>query len=271
MNEKMKMGLFGGCFNHAYSSTNWKKPKNIEWIKNTICETNCFVEDAIVPNLNNYKGTKKWSWVVESSPIIEKYHGTKSSIIRNYKQISESYDFLISHDKDIYSLAPNFYYFPPHGTWVLDPQIYPKTKICSMISSNKRMITGHNYRLEWVEKLKNKVDLYGNGIRPFNKKEDVLADYMFSVTIENTQYETYWTEKILDCFACGTIPIYYGSRDIGNYFNPDGIIILTDDFDPLTLTPELYLSKEDAIIDNFERAIKYDVIEDLIWEKFFKI
>jgi hypothetical protein len=94
---------------------------------------------------------------------------------------------------------------------------------------------------------------------------------MFSVTIENSKYETYWTEKILDCFACGTIPIYHGASDIGDYFNMDGIIILNDNFDPNTLTPDLYLSKEDAIIDNYERAIKYDVIEDLIWEKFFKL
>lgn len=139
-----------------------------------------------------------------------------------------------------------------------------------MISSNKRMVDGHNYRLNWVDKLRNKVDLYGTGFNPFDKKEDALADYMFSVTIENTQYETYWTEKILDCFACGTIPIYHGAPDLGNYFNMDGIIILDDNFDVKNLTSDLYLSKEDAIIDNYERAMKYDIIEDLIWEKFFK-
>ena len=130
------------------------------------------------------------------------------------------------------------------------------------------MCSGHNFRLSWMEKLQDQVDLYGRGFNDFKYKEDALADYLFSVTIENDSYETYWTEKILDCFACGTIPIYHGAPDIGDYFNMDGVILLTDDFDIKSLTPELYLSKEDAIIDNFKRALQYNVIEDLMWDKY---
>ena len=36
---------------------------------------------------------------------------------------------------------------------------------------------------------------------------------MFSVCIENDVYDTYFTEKILDCFATGTIPIYKGTKN----------------------------------------------------------
>ena len=36
------------------------------------------------------------------------------------------------------------------------------------------------------------------------------------------------------------------------------------------LTPELYLSKEDAIIDNFNRCLEYDIIEDILWNKYIK-
>ena len=49
---------------------------------------------------------------------------------------------------------------------------------------------------------------------------------MFSVTIENDKYETYYTEKLTDCFATGTIPIYWGCLNISQYFNPKGIVIL---------------------------------------------
>ena len=59
-------------------------------------------------------------------------------------------------------------------------------------------------------------------------KEDGLCDYMFSVAIENGEYETYFTEKILDCFATGTIPVYLRAPDIENHFNMDGIITLSD-------------------------------------------
>ena len=54
---------------------------------------------------------------------------------------------------------------------------------------------------------------------------------MFSIAIENASYETYFTEKLLDCFATGTIPVYYGAPDIGDYFNKDGIIDLSEEFD----------------------------------------
>jgi len=93
---------------------------------------------------------------------------------------------------------------------------------------------------------------------------------MFSVTIENSQYETYWTEKILDCFVTGTVPVYHGAPDLPDYFNMDGVIILDDKFDPAQLTTDLYVSKKDAIKDNFERAIKFEIIEDIIYERYLK-
>lgn len=40
---------------------------------------------------------------------------------------------------------------------------------------------------------------------------------------------TYFTEKILDCFTTGTIPIYQGAPDIGDYCNAEGIVVIDDD------------------------------------------
>jgi hypothetical protein len=48
--------------------------------------------------------------------------------------------------------------------------------------------------------------------------------------MENATYSNMFTEKITDCFMTGTIPIYYGISNIGDYFNTDGIIILDDNF-----------------------------------------
>lgn len=260
-----KIGLIGGGFQHAYSSTLWKKPKYFTWEKNSIQEITCFVDHSIVSEGLNSIGNKKIAWIVESSAIIPE---TINYIKLNHKKISESYEFLITHDKSISCLEDNFYYLPPSGYWVEDPQCYPKTKVCSMITSDKNFCSGHSFRLSSANRLKDKLDLFGRGIRTFEKKEDALSDYMFSVTMENASYEGYWSEKILDCFACGTIPIYYGDPSIGDHFNMDGIIVFNEEFDPSILTDELYLSKEDAIIDNFERCLKYDVIEDIIWEKY---
>ena len=80
---------------------------------------------------------------------------------------------------------------------------------------------------------------------------------MFSIAVENAVYDTYFTEKLTDCFATGTIPVFYGSKKvIKKYFNPDGVIFLDDNFDISTLTEDLYYSKMDAIKDNFERACR---------------
>ena len=110
----------------------------------------------------------------------------------------------------------------------IDLELYPKTKLLSMISSNKNWTDGHNLRVNMMRYLMDKADVFGNQVRPIATKEDGLRDYMFSVAIENSSYETYFTEKIIDCFATGTIPIYWGAPDIGDHFNSDGIISLED-------------------------------------------
>jgi len=90
---------------------------------------------------------------------------------------------------------------------------------------------------------------------------------MFSVAIENGQYETYFTEKLLDCFATGTIPVYLGAPDIGNHFNKDGMIDLSEEFD---ISDEIYYNKMDAIKENLEKAKSMEVLEDFIWENYLK-
>jgi hypothetical protein len=139
-----------------------------------------------------------------------------------------------------------------------------------MISSNKSMVPGHRKRLEFVNKFKDQVHLYGRGFRDLERKEDGMKDYMFSIAVENAVYDTYFTEKLTDCFATGTIPIFYGCRGVTEYFNEDGIIFLDDDFDVSTLTEELYYSKMDAIKDNFERANNLPVAEDYLYETYWK-
>jgi hypothetical protein len=260
-----RIGLIGGWFQHAYSSTLWKRPTYFEWSKGKQEELTFFVDEQIVPQINNK--TNKIAWVVESSSIIP---NIIEDIIHHAKEISESYTYLFTHDKRIYDLADNFIYITPHGYWIKEPKIYKKNKLVSMISSAKRMCPGHNYRLSWVNRLRNKLDLYGTGFNRIKRKEEALVDYMFSVTIENSQYATYWTEKILDCFTTGTIPIYHGSPDIAQFFDSKGIIILNDNFKISDLSIDLYESMCDSIEKNFKIALQYDIIEDILYTRYLK-
>ena len=79
--------------------------------------------------------------------------------------------------------------------------------------------------------------------------------------MENAQHNNFFTEKILDAFATKTVPLYWGCPNVGDFFNPKGIITwtnVTDLFDKLTsLTPWQYNSLTDVIEENYQLAIKY--------------
>lgn len=45
-------------------------------------------------------------------------------------------------------------------------------------------------------------------------KLELLSQYDFSLCFENMQLQGYVTEKIFDCFYAGTVPIYWGAKDI---------------------------------------------------------
>ena len=202
------------------------------------------------------------SLVIESKSIKPKI---VEGIIKNRKLVEDNFEIIFTHDQRLLKLGKKYKWVPANGFWIKNPKIYEKSKMISMISSNKNFTEGHRTRLEWVSILRDQLDLFGRGFNKIKNKEEGLCDYMFSVAIENAQYKTYFTEKILDCFATGTIPIYFGAPDIGNYFNLDGIINLSKKFD---ISEEIYHSKIKAVKDNLERVKKMEIIEDFIWENY---
>jgi hypothetical protein len=53
-----------------------------------------------------------------------------------------------------------------------------------------------------------------------------VSRFKFVISMENTSEDTYITEKICTGFLAGSIPIYWGSPRITDYFNKDRIIIM---------------------------------------------
>ena len=139
-----------------------------------------------------------------------------------------------------------------------------------MIASNKLQCEEHYYRQQIIEKFKDQVDHFGIGFNRISQKEEGLKDYYFSIAMENGNYPLMFTEKITDCFATGTIPIYWGTDKISSMFNPEGIIMLTDQFEIKDLSPDLYHSKYEAIQDNFYRVLELPIAEDYIYENYLK-
>ncbi len=98
-----------------------------------------------------------------------------------------------------------------------------KTKLLSIIVSNKRFTKGHRERYDFAEFLKkelgDQIDIFGID-KPLEDKWDAIAPYKYHIVIENAALDDYWTEKLADAFLGESYPIYYGAPNIENYFSP---------------------------------------------------
>ena len=264
--SKYKLNLFCGD-NLEPSTSALNASKYVQWTYDGSGEANIYVSQQALGAINDTSDKPTYIWLLESRQIIPQYY---QWVIDNYDFVASRVDGIFSCDKELCETYPKIQYAVTNAApWVQDRKVHEKSKLVSMIASNKQMCEGHMKRLQFVEKFRDKLDFYGRGFNEIDCKEDGLRDYMFSVGIENAVYDCYFTEKLTDCFACGTIPIFYGSRGVTKYFNEDGIIFLDDEFDLSSLTPDLYYSKMDAVKDNLERAIEFPIAEDYLYQTYF--
>lgn len=105
-----------------------------------------------------------------------------------------------------------------------------KSKIISTVTSDKTALPGHKMRFAFINQMighfKDRLDLYGDGFNPVDDKFDALFNYKYSISIENSSLNGYFTEKITDCFLTYTMPVYYGCNNIFDYFPKESIIMI---------------------------------------------
>lgn len=103
-------------------------------------------------------------------------------------------------------------------------QSLPKTKLLSVFCSQQGMLPSHRLRLRFTQILKSHfgddLDWYGNGFNSVPEKWNGLADYKFSIVLENQSRFNVITEKIYDPFLSLTYPIYWGAPNLSDYFDP---------------------------------------------------
>jgi hypothetical protein len=282
MNSIQCLGAPFDPINH-YSSNSNRKPKEFIWCT-TYTPFRVFLDNVIIqPVYNNIpikEGEKRYGWICESRSIVPELTAT---LYTEHKHIFEvgKYEAIFTSDKELCKLNSKFKFCLAGSNLPWTPEnkykLYTKTKLVSMIASAKVITSGHAFRHSLAAKYKDSIDLYGGafGTRKiglsknlnteWHNKDDALVDYMFSIVTENDKYDTYYTEKITDCFANGVIPVYWGPSDIGNYFNTDGIISLDDKFDINSLNEDLYYSKLEAVKDNMNRLYKLEGADDMVY------
>jgi hypothetical protein len=211
---------------------------------------------------------KNYGWLTESAAIVPWIYEKFANM---YEDVIDNYNYVFSHSRELVNMHEKIKWIPASATWIRKPKIYTKTRKLSMVTSAKNFCKGHSSRLKFLSENKDKLDLYGNGFHNIEFKEDGLKRYMFSVAYENAYYPGYFTEKILDCFATGTIPIYRGDPEIGKVFNTDGIIFIDDDLDLDSLNEELYESKMEAIKENLDITINnFMRVENYIYDNYLE-
>ncbi len=55
-------------------------------------------------------------------------------------------------------------------------------------------------------------------------KHETLGGYTFAICFENMALPGWITEKIVDCFITGTVPVYLGAQDVAEWVPPDCFI-----------------------------------------------
>lgn len=269
----------GMPFPVEYSSCSNIKPSEFSWT-NGDADVHVYIDNNIIDGLSTPRHDFKFGWLCESPAILE---GIQETIKQNTQRFKTKYAGIFTCDESLLS-DPFFIYNPPGSNlpWTKkeEMKIYEKSRICSMICSPKARTPGHQYRLTVADSLKNKLDLYGGAHRSprigegsgptgdwWRSKLPALKDYMFSVVFENTIHNKYYTEKITDCFATGTIPIYWGTKKVIEDFNQDGIIFYDSLFSIDDLNSDLYFSKMEAIKDNLKRVKELESADDIIYQK----
>lgn len=151
-------------------------------------------------------------------------------------------DYAIGFEKmslgDRYFRDPLWYEYM-RGNKKLLPDNYERTstkeqvsakKFCAMVVSNGK--NADSFRENFFHRLSEykRVDSGGRYLNNIGIPKGVtdkllfLKNYKFSLAIENVSHAGYCTEKIIESFAAGTVPIYWGAPDIAEYFNPKAFI-----------------------------------------------
>ena len=215
--------------------------------------------------------------VYESRAIVPK-------IYDRIPQVANEFRLIFTHDAKLLSEFPNARWIPASGVWIGGRAapgvsgVHPKDRVVSMLSSNKVSCALHRKRLATalrLELLHPSIDVYLQGWnvhRPISPLE-TLTRYRYSIVMENFVGDGFFTEKILNCFATGTVPIYFGAGDIGRYFDPGGILRFTGYRDLVsrilpTLSDRDYENRLEAVQSNFDESKKYRSIEDFIVDKY---
>ncbi len=270
-----------GCAHTPYTLSAGRFPQNIIWDRfNYALPIQFYSHSNMFDKL--YEAEKRFALLRESEMILP----MDFEHVLKQPEIVKNFDVVFTHSVRVLNRYENARFIPASSVWyatelyggTMDSLNYQKKKKnISIISSNKVMCKMHKFRIDLAKKYMQdeRVDTYGAAVGNYiEKKAEALTDYRYSIVVENDVTEFYFTEKILDCFAAMTVPIYIGAKRIGDFFNMDGIIqVNPDEYEHIDdiikkCCKDDYNERKVAIIDNFRRVQEYLCVEDYMMKHY---
>lgn len=265
------------CAHVPYTLVWGRYPKEIFWDRfNKGLAIHFYTHDNIYYTLDTCK--KKYGILRESEAIVPQDYEKALKETDSIKQLDRLFTcsarLLDRYDNAVFAPANGVWYGTKENGGEMRGDLYKyKCRNISMVCSDKALCEAQKYRIAVARQCMNSqdVDVYGKISGGYLKhKGDALTDYRYSIAIENDRTPYYFTEKILDCFASMTVPIYWGATKIDDFFNADGIIKLKSN-DPEEIdkvikecTQQNYTDRLEAIKDNFRRVHEFLCLEDYI-------
>lgn len=246
-----------------------EKPRHFEWDRENE-QPVTFFTDSHLEEVKDIDGVKV-AWLIEPPELRDSRYATAW-------RLRDEFDYILT----FFTAAlryPNCRYYPFGGSWIA-PEEYglrDKSKMVSMIVSEKRDMAAHRLRHQAVVEFGDQMDVMGGGYRPIVSKLEGLGDYRYVVVAESCQLDTYFTEKLIDPLTVGTVPIYRGCPKLEQAFDTDGRIITWQTLDDLgeilsdVVSEDDYDSRAGAIANNLERSKWYRCAEDWIFEQYPEI
>jgi hypothetical protein len=152
----------------------------------------------------------------------------------------------------------------------------------SIVVSSKTDTPGHRSRLKFINQLvklePSLFQLFGRGGNEIHDKADALYPYKYTIVLENSHHNHYWTEKVSDAFVSECYIYYWGAPNLGNYFNqksftridldkPNQVLEIMKN----NLHDNLYEENYHHIIESKNRILDNYTLHNIIYNNFERI
>lgn len=199
------------------------------------------------------------------------------------QQAQSNFDLILTYDQRLLELSQAVE-FCPVGCWINPKEIkLDKQDQITYLMSSKIYTNAHRLRFVilrrfgHLKRLGNFDFLMHRSPPRVPDKTQFYTNAKFNIACENQIIPNMYTEKLLDCFATRTVPIYFGCTNLERYFDLRGVIQFWNieqlEHIIATLTPEDYDARLPYIEENYQRARPFweqnafERIENVIAEK----